>query len=123
MRDYLYVAIALLAAAMILFVRLKYIIKGVKVMAKVCDYTCHNGCYFPIMEFDYDGQFMNIKTKSGLKRQKYDIGSEVEIYYIPGSEDEVKIVKDYSDILYILVFLICGIFMYYCLKNMNHHKL
>ncbi len=123
MSDYIYVAIAFAAAAIIIFIRLKFMIKGEKVMARVTDYICPKGAYIPIMEFEYEGQIMNIKAKNGWKKQKYDIGSELEIYYIPGNENEVKIVHDYSDIIMMAVFLICGAVIFYCLKNMHHHKM
>ena len=116
MGNMLYAVIAFVAAMILLFTRIKFMVKGVKVKAQIKEYICPKGAYIPIMEFEHDGQVMNIKAKNGWKNQKYDIGTEMEVFYIPGNEKEVKIISDYSDLLYAALFFVCGVVIVICLK-------
>lgn len=102
------------AVASLTRIRLMFMLKGKKINGVVKDYISPQGSFIPIMEFEYEGQLMTMKAKNGFKNKKYEIGTEIEIYYIPGYDKEVKIMSDYTDIFYLVVFLVLGIVMVVC---------
>lgn len=94
-------------------IRVTFMIKGIKLNAVVKDYVLSKeGAYSPIMEFSHNGEILNIKHKGADKKKKYELGTEFEIMYIPGKNDYVKIVQDYTDIKTGASILVCGIVLF-----------
>lgn len=57
------------------------------------------GAYHALLEFDYEGQTISMRSFMGFKREKYPIGTELEVLYIPGETKGVMIKKDGSDLV------------------------
>lgn len=106
--DILLIVAAIVAMISLIRIRVMYMMKGKKVKAYVKTYV-ENQAYFPVMEFEYGGEVINMKTFGGFKTKKYDIGKELEILYIPGKTDGVKIVSDYTDVFYAAVFFVAAV--------------
>ena len=111
--------ILLLFATFVAFVslvriRLMFMLKGKKVNAYIKDYVMFQGNFIPVMEFEFEGQSYAVKNKGVVKKDKYAVGSQHEIYFIPGDDKYVKITSDKTDIKYAIIFLVLGVVLAVC---------
>ena len=72
------------------------------------------GNYFPLVGFHYQGQDLTIPGANGSSKPKYEVGTEVEVLYRPSNQKYVNIAGSNRDIVYSIVFLVCGIGIVIC---------
>ncbi|MBO4876423.1 MAG: hypothetical protein J5501_00250 [Ruminococcus sp.] len=63
---------------------LKYKKNGVALTGKVVDYKIQSSNYFPVFEFDYEGQTLRVDSYEADKNNN-GIGTVDTIYYLPGN--------------------------------------
>ena len=68
----------------VIYTQLKYKKNGVPIEALVIDHKVESGNYFPVYQFDYEGQTLTIDGYNGTKSNA-DLGQKVTIYYLPGN--------------------------------------
>ena len=72
------------------------------------------GNYFPLVKFKYQGQDLSIPGANGSSKPKYQEGTSVEVLYRPSNQKYVMIAGSNSDIVYSVIFLVCGIGLVVC---------
>ncbi len=68
----------------VIYTQLKYKKNGVPIEALVIDHKVESGNYFPVYQFDYEGQTLTVDGYNGTKSNA-DLGQKVTIYYLPGN--------------------------------------
>ena len=110
LRNYLVLVAVWFAFIGTLYERIRFKLKGTVVRAQIVQYIWNQqGFAVPVVVFEHEGQRYQMEADSMSKTQKYSIGSEHDIYYIPGYRKKVKIVKDYNDCLSAVILFIAGI--------------
>lgn len=63
--------------------KLKYKTKGVKLTGKIVEYKLTQSNYFPVFQFEYEGELLTVDSYQAAKVQS-ELGTTDTIYYIPG---------------------------------------
>jgi hypothetical protein len=67
-----------------------------------------NNSYFPVIEFQYNGNKYKFVSQSGLFRKKYKIGGDIKILFDPEDPDKDPMVKTFWNLwmgCFVLLFL------------------
>ena len=86
-------------------------VKGVHVVSRLASFSNENGTYYPIFNFNYQGQEYNISSAVPVKNPsafKYQPGDTVNIIFVPFNTKYVDIEGSYKDFLYALGFFVAG---------------
>ncbi|MBQ4521993.1 MAG: hypothetical protein IJA10_03465 [Lachnospiraceae bacterium] len=109
-RNYLILTVVWFGFIGTLYERVRFKLKGTVVRAKIVQYVQNQqGFAIPVLEFEYGGQRYQMCAESMTKTPKYTVGSEHDIYFIPGYRKKVKIIKDYNDYFTAFFLLLAGI--------------
>lgn len=68
----------------LILTQLKYKTKGVRLDGKVVGHVNQSGNYFPVYEFDYNGETLRVDSYNGDKNPMLE-GEFEPIYYLPGN--------------------------------------
>lgn len=79
--------------AWVILVQLRFKSKGVVVTAKIVGNKNQNGYYFPVFEFDYNGEKLTVDGHIAEKTP-FEEGSETDIFYLPGNKKGVMRISD-----------------------------
>ena len=64
--------------------------------------------YYPILEFDYKGETVQVKMNSGSSSPSHNIGDKVIILYNPNNYKEFIVKGDSSSSIFSIVFMAIG---------------
>lgn len=83
--------------------------KSVQLTGEIVDYYQNSQLYYvPVVRFVYLGQEYKIKLDKGFRRKLADVGGLLEIYFLPGKLESVRLATDKRDIWYSLVLIFCS---------------
>ena len=86
-------------------------VKGVHIASHLSTFSNENGTYYPVFNFNYEGQEYNISGGVPVKNPnsfKYHPGDSVNIIFVPSNTKYVDIEGSFKDFLYALAFLGAG---------------
>ena len=81
--------------------QMKYKKKGVSLTGTVVDYVVQSSNYFPVFEFEYEGQKMKVDSYQADKTNN-GIGTTDTIYYLPGNTKGVFRERDLKPKLWMI---------------------
>ena len=87
-------------------------VKGVHVASRLASFSNENGTYYPVFNFNYQGQEYNISGAVPVKDPgsfKYQPGDTVNVIFVPTNTKYVDIEGSYKDFLYALGFFLAGL--------------
>ncbi len=113
--DWIKVGIGAVACVCGIYLVIKGIVdrvRAIKLIGTIVDYVQEtNGVYYPLVEFQYNGQKYTMSTSEGDKTPKDNIGKELKILYLPNNQKCVMVAGQYGDILVGLVMaVVAGIY-------------
>ena len=110
--NYVIIIALLFGIIGILYERIRFRLKGKVVRAILSEYVYNDLKHaIPVLEFEYGGQSFYMYGESKRKKPKYEVGTEHDIYFIPGYKKNVKIIKDHDDYMAAVLGVIAGIFI------------
>ena len=86
-------------------------VKGEHIPSRLASFSNENGTYYPVFNFNYQGQEYNISGAVPVKNPtsfKYQPGDIVNIIFVPTNTKYVDIEGSYKDFLYALGFFVAG---------------
>ncbi len=88
---------------------------AIRLPGEIKDYSQDGqGNYFPLIGFHYQGQDLTLSAANGSSKPKYEVGTAVEVLYRPSNQKYVNIVGSNRDLVYSVVFLVCGVGIVIC---------
>lgn len=88
---------------------------AIRLPGEIKDYSRDGqGNYFPLIGFHYQGQDLTLSAANGSRKPKYEVGTAVEVLYRPSNQKYVNIAGSNRDLVYSVIFLVCGIGMVIC---------
>ena len=81
--------------------QIRYKKKGVALLGTVVDYVVQSSNYFPVFEFEYEGQKMKVDSYHSDKSNN-GIGTTDTIYYMPGNNKGVFRERDLKPKLWMI---------------------
>lgn len=88
--------------------KLKYKTKGVKLTGKIIEYRLTQSNYFPVFQFEYEGEQLTVDSYQADKAHN-EIGTTDTIYYIPGNTKGVFRERDLKPSFLMIATCIAGI--------------
>ena len=85
-KIYILSAMCLISGICVLFEQLKAIKKGIPVNARVKGYTSIEGGEYPMLHFTYNDEDFDMPAAVSQKKPKMQPGTELEAYYVKGSQ-------------------------------------
>lgn len=75
-------------------------VRAIKLQGTIVDYVREsNNYYYPLVEFEYEGQRIRMSTSEGSNAPKNNIGKEIKILYSPNNGKYVMVSGQIGDIL------------------------
>lgn len=87
-------------------------VKGVHVPSRLVSFSKENDTFYPVFNFNYQGQEYNISGAVPVKDPstfKYQPGDTVNVIFVPTNTKYVDIEGSYKDFLYVLGFWVAGV--------------
>ena len=84
----IFCVLALIWLGEVIFAQFKYKKKAVRLEGKVVGHQNQNGNFFPIYEFEYNGENLRVDSYNGTKEPMQE-GETETIYYLPGNQKGV----------------------------------
>jgi hypothetical protein len=99
--NFWFAALCLIASTVIFTKRIFLHFKGTRLTATVVEIEPgRGGAWFPVVEFEYEGQKMKMSTGVGTGKEKIEIGKTYDIIYHPSFKKYVIQVGNKKDILF-----------------------